>query len=238
MEPERGNITTFNTTVYVTDEITAAARRFGPADQPPEPEAFERQPGPHPKAHAGPKPVARRKRPALSAGGAACAADATGTDDASAGAVGAGAAADETPRWRFWARWCGRRQTPAVTRLAVSPLAVTHLAPPAAPDCPELGFVILDDARFYVVWRTHDDEGLPPSQVTGIWCGSGADVWWELQQHLPRGEYTGERCHLKRYHSWAEAWQAWWTRGPLPRPREPPHVYHMVAAGGDAGRPE
>jgi hypothetical protein len=183
----------------------------------------------HRPAPAPPKPVvfSQPLAPTRSAASAASAAPAT-----SAASAASAVPADVSGGQRFWA-WCCRRRQPVQTPLAATPLevtqlAVTRLAQPAVPDCPQLlDFVSSGDPRFYVVWKVHQDEGLLPSAAIGIWCGNGPAVWWELRDSLPWGDYSKDRVHLKRYPSWADAWQAWWTSGPCPHPMQPPHVYLM-----------
>ena len=115
-----------------------------------------------------------------------------------------------------------------------SGLAVTQITLPETPKAPELGFVVLGDARFYVVWRVHGVGDLPLPQPTGIWCGEGVRVWYELLKYLPGCKYG--LSELKKYHSWEAAWSAWWTEGKHPKPKERPNVYHIVTGGGDAAR--
>ena len=139
------------------------------------PDGFVLPPGPACAAGAG-NP---NQPPPLSG---ACAADESTSASGPAGAAGAASAAGvgktNTSSWRPWAwAWlCSRRQRAngshyqqlAVGSIQHVPingggLAVAQITLPSTPKAPELGFVVLGDARFYVVWRVHGVGDFTPS---------------------------------------------------------------------------
>ena len=116
-----------------------------------------------------------------------------------------------------------RPETSSQQQMPIAPTrsrTTQHHQEPRGNDCPPLSIPTTNRTRFYTVWRVYSNPALE-----GIWVGEDTTAWYTLIHQLPNRKYNYSTVRLRRWDTWEEAWNAWWTEGPMPRPTIRPQVH-------------